>query len=99
MTDQATPRPWALIPPDSDDMETIEECKGIYRDGYICPIVNNKDAQLIVKCVNMHDELVEALELAISTIKDMPVQSSGIIPTIEKIKFIKQALSKAQEEN
>jgi hypothetical protein len=87
MKDLATPRPWA----------NPEKCPcgdPVCNRYTLSDVVNNsgllwrKDAELIVRCVNTHDQLVEALEAFTVAYFDAP---SEWIPTEE----INNALDKA----
>jgi hypothetical protein len=71
MKDLATPRPWA----------NPEKCPcgdPVCNRYTLSDVVNNsgllwrKDAELIVRCVNTHDQLVEALEIISKIAYDVP---------------------------
>lgn len=64
MTDQATKRPWRV--------GRAHGIKGVYN--IMCDEISDEEdianARLIVKAVNCHDELVEALKLALKSMKE-----------------------------
>lgn len=91
--ENATPRPWSISYKIGDAIICIGETETYGTDYYggklICESVEPSNAKLIVKAVNCHDDLVEALKQAKSFIKGM----TGECPNI-----IEQALSKAESE-
>lgn len=78
MTDQATARPNKL----QGKYTIIDEEKGV---------VKIVDTKLIVKCVNMHDDLIKACKIGL----DYVISEEGFDKTDSK--FIKEVLAKAQE--
>jgi hypothetical protein len=54
---KATPRPWALVPGEYHDRAGTSNAIG----GCVC-VYSPDDAELIVRAVNMHDELLAAIE-------------------------------------
>jgi hypothetical protein len=66
MNDEATPRPWELRQRNRDGKFFIDAESG--GEGYTLAIfeeVDEPNARLIVKAVNLHDNLVQALEVLV----------------------------------
>lgn len=102
--DQATPRPWKL---EGDKMsvsninnEGVCDCYfGVPANTYV-EGKYEANARLIVKAVNCHDELVEALEIALGYAEIQNSEYDGQDKSISKdIELIKQALAKAESED
>ena len=97
--DNATPRPWKV----SD----LNKCRIVaddnagryvaitYHDMLHNTEMNEANAQLIVKAVNCHDELVEALKLSY---RSLTIDSDMEKDFAVEIKKIKQALAKAESD-
>lgn len=108
MTNQATPRPWSINKTYPNQIEhpemfgfrgqfKIAECRfsqSLVRSADIKEAEAN--AKLIVKAVNCHDELVEALKDISDLDNHMIGKYDGQIQWA--VNRAKQALSKAQEE-
>lgn len=84
-----TPTPWELVETiDGVFFYQTENKKPHLRLG---EMFKPADAQYVLKCVNMHDELVEALKMAVEYFDGQEITGGGI-PTM------KAALAKAEAE-
>lgn len=86
-----TPTPWATSEGGSKPYHSQLFFAGKYKEQYVGEVLT-KNAQHIVKCVNVHDELVEALKRIhsyITCVDDYTDKS----PLLE---IIRQAINKAE---
>ena len=97
--DNATPRPWKVS--DLDKFRIVADDNAgryvaiTYHDMLHNTEMNEANAQLIVKAVNCHDELVEALKLSY---RSLTIDSDMEKDFAVEIKKIKQALAKAESD-
>jgi len=86
-----TPTPW------HSDLSTVHgpEIDAEYQEKQIvCSVINRADAAFIVKAVNCHEELLNALKAALYDVKNSMYTTS--LKTIEKaIANAEQAISRA----
>lgn len=81
-TDKATKRPWG-VGPDG----------GIWcQDGEV-PLFNPANASLIVRAVNLHDELIESLQIAY---KAMVAEYPSANYPCDELRKVKATLAKAE---
>lgn len=92
MTNQATPRPWKSI---GRDIETVTGDPVASTYG-LNDSEEKANAKIIVKAVNCHDELVEALNGMIQHFQDVDEYTKP--HAYKRFQMAKLALSKAQEE-
>lgn len=97
--DQATPRPWEIKLYHQDEINIVSCIDGQYRS--IADIVgampiDMENARLIVKAVNCHDELVEALKEAKKAINEQMASCGESDILMAPMAVIEQALAKAE---
>lgn len=100
--DQATPRPWEYKILSQYSKNNISIGKnnfciinsGVSESGEVFGVLKESDARLIVKAVNCHDELVEALKSA----KQLNLHLYAERTIANRVfKKVKQALFKAEQ--
>lgn len=98
MTDtKHTPTPWELDDDGDGDYKIISEEGHLIavETGYYPIAPSIEDAAHIVKCVNMHDELVEVIERLLPIAEDGEFQYGHSPEESEDIIFAREALKKA----
>lgn len=98
---RVTPRPWAIRGPAGVDRDfAIVADRKIIAEawGRVCETDfpdAGANAAHIIKCVNMHDELVEALGSLITEVERLPGMKKNLLDAWD---FAKKTLAKAEAE-
>lgn len=91
MTTKHTPTPWEVFDTlDSDDDDVLPVIELRHGNSYVATVNDMPDADHIVRCVNVHDELVAALrELSAACEYVAPI--AGAVATKSTVKHLRNA--------